>query len=67
MKIIKDTIILELLDNQSSVKLFSIIDEFSMDKMYRFLINLRNILELLITSCKKFSGKFLQLQSENIW
>ena len=57
---------LELLDNQSSVGSLSDADEFSTEEMYRFLMNLKNILESLVTDCENFPGEFLQLWFENV-
>ena len=57
---------LELLNVRSSIGSLSVADEFSTKEMYRFLMNLKNILESPITGCENFPGEFLPPQSENI-
>ena len=57
---------LELLNNRPSIGFLSNTNEFSIDEMYWFLINSRNVLTSLITGSKEFLGEFLKLQFKNI-
>ena len=53
---------LELLPNQSEVGSLSDANQFSSDEMRRFLFNMYNIQESVITSSEQFSGKLLPPQ-----
>ena len=57
---------LEILNNRLSVDSFSDANEFFTDEMYRFLMNLRNIIDSPITGSENFSGQLLGPQSKNI-
>ena len=57
---------LELLKNRSSVGSLSETDEYSVDEMYRFWLNSRNIKESPISGREPFPGEMLRPSLENI-
>ena len=51
---------LELLDSRPSIVSLSVTDEFSLDEIYRFWMNSRNIQESRISGSEEFPGEFLK-------
>ena len=51
---------LEFIGNRPSIRFLSETNEFSMDEIYWFLMNSRNIIDSPITGCEEFPGQLLQ-------
>src|SRR5436305_6161425 len=57
---------IELLETQLNVRSLSSTDEFSSDKLYRFLLNSKDVQNSVITGSEAFPGEMLRPLSENI-
>ena len=57
---------IELLETQPNVGSLSETDEFSSDKMYRFLLHSKDVQNSLITGSESFPGEMLRPSSEDI-
>ena len=57
---------IELLDNKQPVGSLSATDQFSANKMYRFLMNTYNIQRSVITGTERFPGELLHPRKQNL-
>src|ERR1043165_6570935 len=57
---------IELLQNRPNVGFLSVTDKFSLDDMYQFLLNSKDIHDSEITRCEAFPGEMLRPSFKNI-
>ena len=58
---------LDLLDNRPSVGSLLTTNQFSLDELYWFWMNSKNIKKSRISGSEKFPGEFLKPSSNNVW